>query len=106
MFLEQRTSLIFYHTCYIDGKDGPPEHQHEAEQYVLFVAINATPRAMNTREVEEASATDDELHNVRRALKIAALMTANRINQSLESYVSLVIWCYAVQYMPNYDPGH
>ena len=53
-------------------------HKHEAEQYVPFVAINATPRAMNTREVEEPSATDDELHNVRRAIR-AALMTANPI---------------------------
>ena len=53
----------------IDGKAGPPEHKHEAEMYVRFVAFNATPRAMNTREVEEASATDDELHKVRTAIK-------------------------------------
>ena len=53
----------------IDGKAGPPEHKHEAEMYGRFVALNATPRAMNTREVEEASATDDELHKVRRTIK-------------------------------------
>ena len=53
----------------IGGKAGPPEHKHEAEMYVRFVALNATPRAMNTRDVEEASATDDELHKVRRAIK-------------------------------------
>ena len=47
----------------IDGKAGPPEHKHEAEMYVRSVALDATPRAMNTRE--EASATDDELHKVR-----------------------------------------
>ena len=32
-------------------------HSAEAEEYVGFVAINATPCAMTTREVEEASAT-------------------------------------------------
>ena len=37
--------------------------------YVCFVALNATPRAMNTRAVEKASATDDELHKVRRTIK-------------------------------------
>ena len=54
----------------IDGKGGSPEHKHEAEQYVRFVAIIAKPRAMNTREVEETSATDGEQRNVRRAIKI------------------------------------
>ena len=48
---------------------------------------------MNTREAKEASATDNELHNVRKAIKNAALMTANRMHESLESYMSLVIWC-------------
>ena len=32
-------------------------HSTEAEEYVRFVAINATPFPMTTREVEEASAT-------------------------------------------------
>ena len=33
----------------------------EAKEYVRFVAINATPCAMTTREVEEASAIDEGL---------------------------------------------
>jgi hypothetical protein len=44
-------------------------HQHGAEEYVRFVAVNATPNALTTREVEEASAIDDELREVREAIK-------------------------------------
>ena len=63
-------SPIVYHAWYIwQLKAEPLEHKHEAEQYVRFVAIDATPTATNTRELEEASATDDELRNVRRAIK-------------------------------------
>ena len=36
-------------------------HSAEAKEYVRFVAINATPCAMSTRKVEEASAIDEEL---------------------------------------------
>ena len=40
-------------------------HSSEAEEYIRFVAVNATPCAMTTREVEEASAIDEELCAVR-----------------------------------------
>ena len=53
----------------LDGNNREEEHKHEAEQYVRFVAIHATPRAMNTHEVEQESAIDDELEQVRSALK-------------------------------------
>ncbi|CAL8341989.1 unnamed protein product [Boreogadus saida] len=36
-------------------------HAHGAEEYVRFVAVQATPRALTTREVERASAEDEEL---------------------------------------------
>jgi hypothetical protein len=45
------------------------KHAHEAEEYVRFVAVNATPRALTAREVEEASKTDPELNEVREAIK-------------------------------------
>ena len=45
------------------------KHAHEAEEYVRFVAVNATPRALTAREVEEASKTDLELNEVREAIK-------------------------------------
>ena len=35
-------------------------HSSEAEEYIRFVAVNATPCAMTTREVEEALAIDEE----------------------------------------------
>lgn len=44
-------------------------HQHESEEYVRFIAVNATPKALTTREVEEASATDPELIEVRNAIE-------------------------------------
>ena len=53
----------------LDGNNREKEHKHEAEQYVRFVAIHATPGAMNTHEVEQESAIDDELEQVRSALK-------------------------------------
>jgi len=34
-------------------------HQHGAEEYVRFAAIRATPVALTTRKVEEASAVDE-----------------------------------------------
>lgn len=43
-------------------------HRHESEEYVRFVAVSATPKALTTREVEEASATDPELEEVRKAI--------------------------------------
>ncbi|CAL1586203.1 unnamed protein product [Knipowitschia caucasica] len=44
-------------------------HHHGAEEYVRFVAVQATPRALTTREVERASAEDKELDEVRKAIK-------------------------------------
>ena len=44
-------------------------HQHGAEEYVRFTAISATPAALTTREVEEASAVDEELKALREAIK-------------------------------------
>ncbi len=43
-------------------------HRHESEEYVGFVAVSATPKTLTTREVEEASATDPELREVRKAI--------------------------------------
>ena len=40
-------------------------HSVEAKEYVRFVAINATPCAMSTQEVEEASGIDEELFAVK-----------------------------------------
>ena len=44
-------------------------HQHGAEEYVRFAAISATPAALTTRKVEEASALDEELKILREAIK-------------------------------------
>ena len=44
-------------------------HKHGAEEYVRFTAISATPAALTTRKVEEASAVDEELKVLREAIK-------------------------------------
>ena len=43
-------------------------HSSEAEEYVRFVAVTATSSALTTRELEEASAKDDELWPVRECI--------------------------------------
>ena len=53
----------------LDGNNREEEHEHEEGQYVRFVAIHATPRAMNTHEVEQESAIVDEVEQVRTSLK-------------------------------------
>ncbi len=45
------------------------KHSHESDGYVRFVAISATPRALTSREVEEASEKDPELIEVRKAIE-------------------------------------
>jgi len=59
------------------NQDNTTNHQHEAEEYVRFVAINATPRALTTREVEEASAVDEELKALRKAIKTGRFEQCN-----------------------------
>lgn len=44
-------------------------HRHGVDEYVRFVAVNATPNAMKTREIEEVSAEDEELETIRKALQ-------------------------------------
>ena len=41
---------------------------NDAEEYVRFVAVSATPSALSTREIERASADDLELEAVRQAV--------------------------------------
>nr|XP_058952093.1 uncharacterized protein K02A2.6-like [Pocillopora verrucosa] len=50
-------------------QDKVTSHPHGAEEYIRFAAISATPQALTTREVEEASATDEELKVLREAIK-------------------------------------
>ena len=45
----------------VDSKIGPTDNAHGADDYVRFAAVSATPTAMSTREVEKASANDEEL---------------------------------------------
>ena len=52
----------------VSREESGSKHSSQAEIYVRFVAISATPTAMTTREVEEASAEDEELSAIRRCI--------------------------------------
>ena len=51
------------------GSQSTVVYNHGADEYVRFVAITATPSALTMRQIEEASANDPELDEVRKALK-------------------------------------
>ena len=53
----------------LDRKTKPPRHEHGSEEYVRFVALHATPRALSTHEIEEASAIDEELMEVKKSIE-------------------------------------
>ena len=44
-------------------------HEHDTEDYLRFVALQATPNALSTREIEEVSVIDEELIEVRKAVQ-------------------------------------
>ena len=46
----------------------PDSRQRCTEEYVRFAAVSATPTALTTREIEEASVCDEELREVRKAI--------------------------------------
>ena len=45
------------------------EHKHGSDEYVQFIAVNATPNALTTRQVEEISKDDAELSDLREAIE-------------------------------------
>ncbi|PFX13666.1 Uncharacterized protein K02A2.6 [Stylophora pistillata] len=53
----------------VSEQDKVESHPHGAEEYIRFEAISATPRELTKREVEEASAADEELKVLREAIK-------------------------------------
>ena len=60
------------------------------EEYVRMVAVNATPRAMTTREIERASAEDEELTEVLRCWKTGDWSTAPSPYRLLRGQITVV----------------
>ena len=52
----------------LNRKVEPDNQQWFPEEYVRFVALGATPTALTTREIEEASADEEELREVRKPI--------------------------------------
>ena len=74
----------------------PDNHQRCTEEYVRFVAVSATPTALTTREKEEASADDEQLKEVRKAIATGSLKSVDNIREWRGSCVSLVSSCLEV----------
>lgn len=53
----------------VENKPVENSNSVETEQYVKFIAREATPHALSTREVEEVSKRDEELVRIRRFIK-------------------------------------
>nr|XP_034321902.1 uncharacterized protein K02A2.6-like [Crassostrea gigas] len=53
----------------VENKPVENSNSMETEQYVKFIAREATPYALSTREVEEVSKRDEELVRIRRFIK-------------------------------------
>ena len=51
------------------GSQSPVVYNQGADEYVRFIVITATPSALTTRQIEEASANDPKLDEVRKAMK-------------------------------------
>ena len=60
------------------------------EEFVRMVAINATPRALTTREIERASAEDEELTEIRKCWRTGDWSTAPSPYKLLRDEVTVV----------------
>ena len=49
----------------VSSEESGSKHSSQTEEYIRFVAVSATPSAMTTHEVEDASAEDEELSATR-----------------------------------------
>ena len=65
--------------------------EDETEEYIRFVASQATPRAMTTRQVEESSYKDAELTQVRKCIELVSgqIYTVPNIYQCARNYAPL-----------------
>ena len=61
------------------------------EQYVRMLAISATPRAMTAREIERASAEDEELTTVRECWKTGNWSTAPNPYKLLRDEITVIV---------------
>ena len=60
-------------------KGEPDNHQRCTEEYVRFVAVIAIPTTITNREIEEASADDEEPREVRKLLQRCGLISVGSI---------------------------
>ena len=52
-----------------ENQAGPSAGHKVSDEFVRFVAVNATPRAMMTREIEKVSAEDEEFSELLHRIK-------------------------------------
>jgi len=88
--------------------DVKPNNHRQSEEYVRFVAVNATPTALTTREIEEASAVDEELVEVRKAITTGQFEKCKQymaVAGELCVMVSLYSEAHALSFAKSYNQG-
>ena len=61
-----------------------------SEEYVRMLAISATPRAMTTKEIERASAEDEELTTIRKCWKTGDWSSASNPYKLLRDEITVI----------------
>ena len=67
-----------------------PQCNNIREEYVRMLAIRATPRVMTTREIERASAEDEELTTIRKCWKTGNWSTAPNHYKLLRDEITVI----------------
>ena len=84
----------------LHGEVKPNNYKQSAEEYIRFVALNATPTALTTREIEEASAVDEELVEVRKAI------TTGQFEKCKQYMAVAEEWCHWSACTPRHTYCH
>ena len=76
------SSSLYDNACFrLNQVDSTVAHK-VSDVFVRFVAVTSTPRAMTTREIEEASAEDEEFSELRNCI-----MRGTWRNDQLKQYI-------------------
>ena len=64
--------------------------QEQTEGYIRYIAVNATPNAVTTREVEQASRDDDELKAVREGIRTGKWDNCNKLYSAVANELCII----------------
>ena len=87
-------------------RDVKPNNHQQSEEYVRFVAVNATPTALTTREIEEASAVDEELVEVRKAITTAWQFEKCKQYMAVAGELCVMVSLYSEAHALSFPKSH